>query len=470
MNQQRTDEQHAWLEVERMDAPKRSATDRVADFLEVYSDLDEESAREQAARCIQCPNPACVTGCPMANRIPEWLALTAEGHFLEAAELVLVGSSMPEIFSRICTQERQCEAGCVLGGPSEPVAIGAVEKFLQEYAIREGVYAAPPYPPNGMRVAVVGSGPGGLICAEDLLRLGYAVTVFEASSVPGGLLMRGMPAFKLAKTVVERRIELMRQRGVEFRLGVKVCEDVSLEDLLQESDAIYLAIGARQARPLEIPGAELAGVYQGVPFIVQFSSLAQGDLPAIDPAGKRVVVLGGGDTAMDCLRTAIRGGASEALGVYRREEAAMPATRKHYRSALEEGARFEFRAMPVAVLGNSDGSVTGVRCVRIRQASDGGETPEPVAGSEFDIPADIVLVAFGFDRVPCPPGSDCASLARNSAGDLVVDENQMTTMPRVFAGGDMVHGPGRLVDTVRDARRAAKAIHLYLTSQAVRSA
>jgi glutamate synthase (NADPH) small chain len=467
----RTDEQarHAWREVERVEVPKRSASDRVADFLEVYSDLDEESAREQAARCIQCPNPTCVTGCPMANRIPEWLALTAEGHFLEAAELVLMGSSMPEIFSRICAQERQCEASCVVGGPSEPVAIGAVEKFLQEYAMREGMYAAPPYPPNGMKVAVVGSGPGGLVCAEDLLRLGYAVTVFEASSVPGGLLMRGMPAFKLAKTVVERRIELMRERGVSFRLGVKVCEDVMLEDLRREFDAVYLAIGARQARGLEIPGAEMEGVHQGVPFIVQFSSLTPGEEPAINPAGKRVVVLGGGDTAMDCLRTAIRGGAKDALALYRRDEASMPATRKHYRNALEEGARFAFQVTPVAIVGDEGGRVTGVRCVRTEPsaAGDGGraEALPAVAGSEFEVPAELVLVAFGFDRAPCPTDSDCAALARNAEGDLVVNEQQMTSREGIFAGGDMVHGPGRLVDTVRDARRGAKAIHLYLSNR-----
>jgi glutamate synthase (NADPH) small chain len=460
---------HTWREVERMDVPKRSATARVSDFLEVYSTLDEESAREQAARCIQCPNPACVVDCPMANRIPEWLALTAEGHFLEAAELVLMGSSMPEIFSRICTQERQCEASCVVGGPSEPVAIGAVEKFLQEFALREGMYAAPPFPPNGMKVAVVGSGPGGLVCAEDLLRLGYAVTVFEASSVPGGLLMRGMPAFKLAKSVVERRIDLMRARGVAFRLGVKVCEEVSLEDLLTEFDAVYLAIGARQARPLEVPGADLVGVYQGVPFIVQFSSLTTGEVPEINPTGKRVVVLGGGDTAMDCLRTAIRGGAKESLGLYRRDEESMPATRKHYRNALEEGARFEFEVAPVAIVGDEQGRVKAVRCVRTRrlaEAREGAGSVEPIPGSEFELAADLVLVAFGFDRAPCPTDSDCAALARNADGDLVVDEHQMTSQARVFAGGDLVHGPGRLVDTVRDARKGAKSIHLYLSTRA----
>lgn len=474
-SEQSTDEsgRYAWRELPRVDPPKRSATDRVADFLEVYSDLDEETAREQAARCIQCPNPACVVGCPMANRIPEWLALTAEGHFLEAAELVLIGSSMPEIFSRICVQERQCEANCVLEGPSEPVAIGAVEKFLQEYALREGIYATPPYPPNGFKVAVVGSGPGGLVCAEDLMRLGYAVTVFEASSVPGGLLMRGMPAFKLAKSVVERRIELMRKRGVHFRLGVKVCEDITLDELLSEFDAVYLGIGARQARTLDVPGADLDGVCQGVPFIVQFSSLQAGEEPAVDPRGKRVVVLGGGDTAMDCLRTAIRGGAKEAMAIYRRDENSMPATRKHHRNAIEEGARFLFQALPVALLGNEEGRVTHVRCVRTTmEAVKGRDRLEAkvIPGSEFDVPADLVLVAYGFDRSRCSHETDCAKLTRNAEGDLVVDEHGMTSQPGIFAGGDLVHGPGRLVDTVRDARRGAKAIHIYLAANSSREA
>jgi glutamate synthase (NADPH) small chain len=353
--------------------------------------------------------------------------------------------------------------------PPEPVAIGAVEKFLQEYALREGMYAAPPFPPNGLKVAVVGSGPGGLVCAEDLLRLGYAVTVFEASSVPGGLLMRGMPAFKLAKSVVERRIDLMRERGVAFRLGVKVCEDVSLEDLLKEFNAVYLAIGARQARRLEVPGAELDGVHQAVPFIVQFSSMVGGEVPSINPDGKRVVVLGGGDTAMDCLRTAIRGGAKEATALYRRDEASMPATRKHYRNAVEEGAQFEFEVAPVAIVGDEQGRVKAVRCVRTRRSAEAGEGVEsvdPVPGSEFELSADLVLVAFGFDRAPCPAGSDCAALARNADGDLVVDERQMTSRLGIFAGGDLVHGPGRLVDTVRDARKGAKSIHLYLSTRA----
>ena len=454
-----------WRSVDRADAPKRAVAERVADFLEVYSDLDEATAREQAARCVQCPNPNCVTDCPMANRIPEWLALTAEGHFLEAAELLILGSSMPEIFCRICTPERQCEANCILGGPSEPVPIGAIERFLQEYALQRGVLGVTPPPPNGYRVAVVGSGPGGLICAEDLVRLGYAVTVFEASSVPGGLLISGLPAFKLPKAVVERRVELMRNRGVEFRLGVRVGVDVSLAGLRREFDAVFLAIGARQARPLPIPGGDLGGVHQAVPFIIQKSAASPGDVPLIDAQGKRVVVLGGGDTAMDCLRTAIRCGAREARCLYRRDEANLPATRKHYQNAREEGARFDFQVQPVAVAGDATGQVTHVRCLRVAMGepdAEGRNEPVPVPGSEFDVAADLVLVAYGFDRAPSPPGSDFGELARVATGELQLDEKQMTSFPGVFAGGDLVHGPGHLVDTVRDARKGAKAIHAYL--------
>jgi glutamate synthase (NADPH) small chain len=468
MNSERpagSDTRFAWRSLDRADTPKRAAAERVGDFQEVYGDLDEATAREQAARCVQCPDPSCVTDCPMANRIPEWLALTAEGHFLEAAELLVLGSSMPEIFCRVCTEERQCEANCILGGPSEPVPIGAIERFLQEYALQRGVLGVTPQPPNGYRVAIVGSGPGGLVCAEDLLRLGYAVTVFEASSEPGGLLLHGLPAFKLPPAVVQRRLDLLRRRGVEFRLGVRVCVDVSLTDLRREFDAVFLAIGARRPRPLAIAGADLRGVHQAAVFIEQKSAASLGELPRIDAAGKRVVVLGGGDTAMDGLRTAIRCGAADALGLYRRDEASLAATRKHYVSACEEGARFEFHAQPVAVLGDAAGKVVGLRCLRTRRGSGeagGHPHPEPIPGSEFEIPADLVLVAYGFDRAPCPPGSDFAGLARTATGELLLDDGRMTSFPGVFAGGDLVHGPGRLVDTVRDARRAANAIHSHL--------
>jgi glutamate synthase (NADPH/NADH) small chain len=457
-----------WFLQDRCDPPKRSASERVADFLEITSGLDEVSAREQASRCIQCPEPMCRRGCPLANRIPEWIALTAEGHFLEAAEISNMTSNMPEVCSRICPQERLCEGSCILNGKSEPVSIGALERFINEYAIAHAGLNALPTLPNGFRAAVLGSGPGGLACADELAKLGYTVTVFEAQSLPGGLLVNGIPAFKLEKTVVGRRIELLKKRGVEFRLGVRVGLDVTLRELLAEFDGIFLGFGALQAKGLDIPGANLRGIYQGLPFLVQKNVPGAIDIPAIDVAGRRVVVLGGGDSAMDCLRTAIRCGAAEVVCLYRRDFANMPGSRKEYQSALEEGAQFNFLTNPVCILGNSEGGVAGVRAVRMELGApdaSGRRKPVTVPNSEFEQPADVVLVAYGFDPVPFPAGSDLAQVKVNSWGAVVVDDNQMTSVPGVFAGGDLVRGPSLVVHAVRDGRKAAKAMHTYLAGQ-----
>jgi glutamate synthase (NADPH) small chain len=459
---------YAWLLLAREDPPKRSAAERVADFLEITSGLDEVAAREQAGRCIQCPEPSCRQGCPLANRIPEWLALTAEGHFLEAAEISGATSNMPEVCSRICPQERLCEGSCILGGKNEPVSIGAIERFINEYALARGGAPALPPVPNGFRAAVVGSGPGGLTCADELTKLGYTVTVFESQLLPGGLLVNGIPAFKLEKTIVWRRMELLKQRGIEFRLGVKVGRDIQLGQLLADYDAVFLGFGALQAKPLDIPGADLKGVYQGLPFLIQKNVPDALDAPSIEVNGRRVLVLGGGDTAMDCLRTALRCGAADVECLYRRDFANMPGSRKEYAAAVEEGAKFAYLTNPVALLGNGDGAVTHVRCVRMELgAPDAGgrRKPRPVPGSEFEQPADVILIAYGFDPVPFPPESDLAQIKVNDWSGVVVDENQMTSVPGVFAGGDLVRGPSLVVHAVRDARKAAKAIHHYLAGR-----
>jgi glutamate synthase (NADPH/NADH) small chain len=456
---------YAWFLLDRAEPRKRSATERVADFLEITSGLDEVTAREQAARCIQCGEPTCRQGCPLANRIPEWLALTAEGHFLEAAEISGDTSNMPEVCSRICPQERLCEGSCILNGKSEPVSIGAIERFINEYAIaHHAIHAAQPMP-NGFRAAVVGSGPGGLTCADELAKLGYLVNVFESQLLPGGLLVNGIPAFKLEKTVVWRRIEFLKKRGVEFKLGVKVGRDIQLGDLLAEYDAVFLGFGALQAKPLDIPGSDLKGVYQGLPFLIQKNVPEATDFPDIDVKGKRVAVLGGGDTAMDCLRTAVRCGADEAVCLYRRDLANMPGSRKEYKAALEDGAQFNFLVNPVSLISNAAGEVTGVRCIRMELGApdaSGRRKPVPVRGSEFEQPADVLLIAYGFDPVPFPKGSDLAQVKVNNWGGVVVDDNQMTSVPGVFAGGDLVRGPSLVVHAVRDARKAAGAIHGFL--------
>jgi glutamate synthase (NADPH/NADH) small chain len=454
-----------WREIDRVEPPKRLAAERVADFHEIYSLLDETTVREQAARCIQCPQPACQQGCPLSNHIPEWLALAAEGRFLEAATVSQATSNMPEICPRVCPQERLCEGSCILLGHAEPVCIGAIEKFINEFALANGGVTLTSAPANGRRAAVVGSGPGGLACGDELAKMGYAVTIFEAQSQGGGLLLNGIPAFKLEKSVVQRRIRILEQRGVKFQYGVKVGVDVDLNELLERFDAVFLGVGAQLARPLDIPGAELSGVHQALPFLVQKNSPMAFEMPDIPVAGKRVAVLGGGDTAMDCLRTAIRCRAAEAVCVYRRDLANMPGSRKEYYNAMEESAQFLFLTNPVALEADDSGRVVAVRCVRMELGepdASGRRKPRAVPGSEFRINADLVLIAYGFDPIPFPTGSSLAAVAVNDWGAINVDENQMTSVPGVFAGGDASRGASLVVHAVRDGRKAAQGIHRYL--------
>jgi len=456
---------YAWAEIARQALPKRAAAERIADFREIYANFDAATARAQASRCIQCPHPTCMPGCPLANRIPEWLALVAEGKFLEAAEVSRATSNLPEICARVCPQDYLCEGGCILNSRSGPVAIGAIERFISDYAFAHGAVELVQAPPNGRRIAVVGSGPGGLACADELAKLGYAVTVFEALTAPGGLLVHGIPAFKLEKSIVTRRVDLLRGRGVEFRLGVRVGWDLDLVDLRRNFDAVYLSPGAQRAKALDVPGADLEGVLQSLPFLRQKNTDGASAFSPLVVAGRRVVVLGGGDTAMDCLRTALRCGAQSATCLYRRDEANMPGSRKEYANSLEEGARFEFLVSPVALEGDSHGRVVRVRCIEmelgVRDVS-GRRKPQPVPGSEFNVAADLVLVAYGFDPVPFPAGSELAQIATDKWGGLKVDANQMTSFPGVFAGGDAARGPSLVGYAVRDARRAAQGIDRYV--------
>ena len=312
------------------------------------------------------------------------------------------------------------------------------------------------------------------------------MTVFDSAPVPGGLLVNGVPAFKLDRSIVQRRIELLKQRGVVFRLGTELragakpgrpeinnedgkgrsSERISLEQLRKEFNAVFLGLDSRKARALDVPGADLRGVIQAVPFLLQKNTPIQMDLPRVEVAGKRVVVLGGGDTAMDCLRAAVRYGAREAVGVYRRDQADMPCSRREYKNAVEEGARFVFCAAPVAVLGNSQRQVTGLRLIRTELGLTDAEGPRPFLlqpGTEFELEADWVITALGFDPLPCPDTGEFDGFALNDWGGLMVDAGQMTTLPGVFAGGDLVRSPSSVLNAVRDARRAAAQIHAYLS-------
>lgn len=460
---------YAWTAPKRT-LPKRPVAERIRDFRETYLGFDEATVREQAGRCIQCGVPGCVQACPLSNRIPEWLALAADGAFLEAAEVSRSTSNLPEICSRVCPQSRLCEGGCVLNGKSEAVAIGAVERFINDYAFARGAVSPRRAASNGGSVAVVGSGPGGLACADELARRGFAVTVFESQEIPGGLLVHGIPAFKLDKALVSRRVELLRGLGVEFRLGLRIGWDVSLAELRRSFDAIFLAIGAQRPRPLDVPGADLPGVGQALPFLAEWNARS-GPSPGPNPvAGRRVVVLGGGDTAMDCLRTAVRLGAADALCAYRRDLANMPGSRKDYATALEEGARFDFLVNPVAIEADGNGHAGRVRCVRMELGepdAQGRRTPRPIPGSDYSIFADFILIAYGFDPVPFPAESDFRAIPVTRWGTFAVDGDQMTSVPGVFAGGDSVRGPSLVANAVRDGRRAAAAISRQLCGRAV---
>lgn len=460
---------YAWNLIERTAPPKRGADERVADYREIYANFDEATARAQASRCINCPEPLCRQGCPLANRIPEWMALTAQGRFLEAAAVSRSTSNLPEICSRVCPQERLCEGACIINSKSDPIAIGAVERFINEYAFQHEAVEAVSAPSNGRKVAVIGSGPGGIACADELAKLGYAVTVFETQRIPGGLLVNGIPSFKLEKHVVGRRIDLLRKNGVVFKLGVQVGRDVSLGELRRDYDAIFLGFGAQEPKLVDVPGADVRGIIAALPFLIQKNVPQAGyDEPVIDVRGKRVAVLGGGDTAMDCLRTSLRAGARAAVCLYRRDLANMPGSRKEYYNALEEGAQFEFLTNPTAILGDGHGNVAAVRCVRMELGApdaSGRRKPRPIPGSEFTVPADFVIVAYGFDPVPFPAGSDFAEVAVNDWGGIVVDQNEMTSVPGVFAGGDSVRGPSLVVHAVRDGRKAAAGIDRFLAAR-----
>jgi len=462
-------QKYAWHDVVKVGPPKRPAAERIQDFKEIYCLYDEARLREQASRCIECPEALCVQGCPLNNRIPEWMALAAEGNYIEAAALSRSTSNMPEICSRVCPQERLCEGSCILNGKgAEPPPIGAVEKFINEYAFAHGAIHFTRAMPNGLSVAVIGAGPAGMSCADELARRGYAVTIFESMPVPGGLLTNGIPGFKLEKHIIDRRFEFLRQRGVELRLNATLGKDVTLEELLEKFDAVFLGIGAQKAKPVDVPGGDLKGVYQALPFLIQKNVDYPFDFPPIDVSGKRVAVLGGGDTAMDCLRTALRCNAKEAVCVYRRDLANMPGSRKEYVSATEEGAQFLFLTNPIAITGNGAGEVTRLECVKMELGApdaSGRRKPRPVPDSKFALPVEVIIAAYGFDPVPFPSDSDLSMIEVNEWGGVVVDANQMTSVEGVFAGGDLSRGPSLVVHAVRDARKAATAIHKWLAEK-----
>jgi glutamate synthase (NADPH/NADH) small chain len=458
---------YAWRELNRVEPPKRPVAERLADFRAVSQPYDESIAREQASRCVQCPNPNCVTACPLELPIPALLALTAEGQFREASEMLLATQSLPEFVAHICVEKRLCEAACLLDKPSDPVPIGSISRFLLDYGWNHGVQEPPPAPANGRRVVVIGSGLCGLVAADGLSRLGYGVTIMDSAQIPGGRLVNGLAGFKVDRAVIQRRVQSLRERGVSFRMGVTCGRDLTLGELRQGFDAVLFALGRTEVVPLEIPGANLKNVCQAYPFILHHTSDAVLRTPPVNVEGRHVVVLGGGDTAMDALRIALRAGARSAVCLYRREQEHMPADPKEFENAREEGAGFMFLSQAVALLGNAAGQVTRVRCLQTRLGapdSSGRRAALPQPQAEFEVPADVVLVAYGFAPPRLSHCHELSDLAVDDNGCLCVDAGQMTRLPGVFAAGSIAHWPISMIGVMRDARNVATQIHRHLSA------
>ena len=456
---------------------KRAAVDRSDDFHEIYKEFIADKAAEQASRCSQCGVPFCQQHCPLGNDIPDWLMLTASGRLEEAYQVSSATNNMPEICGRICPQDRLCEGSCVIEQSGHgTVTIGAVEKYITDTAFKNG-WVKPVKPPREREesVGIIGAGPGGLAAAEQLRRKGYQVTVYDRYDRVGGLLVYGIPSFKLEKDVVARRAKHLRDSGVEFVLNCDVGKDISFQTLRAKHSSLLIATGVYKARNLTMPGSGSAGVFPALEYLTSSNKTGLGDKVEafdngqLDAAGKNVVVIGGGDTAMDCVRTAIRQGAKSVTCLYRRNRENMPGSQREVANAEEEGVQFEWLAAPKAIV-EVKGKVTKVKAVRMRLGlpdASGRQAPEEVPASDFEVEADMVIQALGFDPEDLPIHFDESQLTVNRWGAVRIDyASMMTSMEGVFAVGDIVRGASLVVWAVKDGRDAAEAIHKYISAKA----
>jgi glutamate synthase (NADPH/NADH) small chain len=453
---------------------KRDAGERTHDFGEIYREYAADKAAEQAARCSQCGIPFCQVHCPLHNNIPDWLKLTAEDRLEEAYALAQATNSFPEICGRICPQDRLCEGNCVIEKGFEAVTIGAVEKYITDTAWEKGwIKPVTPTRERDRSVGIIGGGPAGLAAAERLRRRGYRVDVYDRHDRMGGLMVYGIPSFKLEKDVVARRVRLLEESGVVFHCNFEVGRDASLDELRARHDAVLIGTGVYRSRDLKLPGSGLANIHQALTYLIASNRVGLGlDVPeftsgALNAAGKHVVVIGGGDTAMDCVRTAIRQGAKSVKCLYRRDRENMPGSIREVQHAEEEGVDFVWLSAPQAFLG--DEAVTGVRAVRMRLGradATGRRSPEPIEGSQFILPADLVIKALGFDPEDLPALFDTQDLAVSRWGTIRTDfRTMMTNLDGVFAAGDIVRGASLVVWAIRDGRDAADHIHRYLMAR-----
>jgi glutamate synthase (NADPH/NADH) small chain len=459
--------------VPRQKMPEQEPQTRVRNFAEVPIGYCAETAITEAKRCIQCKKPGCISGCPVDVKIPEFVQYIAEGNFIEAARKLKETNSLPAVCGRVCPQEDQCEKQCILGKKGEPVAIGRLERFAADYERNSGNVAIPPaVQSNGKKIAVAGAGPSGLTIAGDLVKLGYDVTVFEALHKAGGVLVYGIPEFRLSKTIVDAEVEYLKKMGVKIETNFVIGRTSTIDELFAAGfDAVYIGVGAGAPMFMNIPGENLSGIYSANEYLTRSNLMKAYLFPEYDTPivrGKRVAVVGGGNVAMDSVRTALRLGAERAMIIYRRTEVEMPARKEEVHHAKEEGVEFLMLNNPVEYIGNEAGWVTGVKCIKMKLGEpdeSGRRSPVPIEGSEFVIDVDTVVVAVGTMANPIVPATT-PGLTTNKRGYIITrDESGLTSRAGVYAGGDIVTGSATVILAMGAARKAATAIHEYLSKR-----
>lgn len=471
-NHEKLENDFQFLEVGRFDPVKKSTEERKISFVEIYEEYNQVQVSNQAHRCLDCGNPYCEWKCPVHNFIPDWLKLVNEGNIIEAAELCHSTNSLPEVCGRVCPQDRLCEGACTLNDGFGAVTIGSTEKYITEKAFEMGWKPDMSYRTwTDKKVAIIGAGPAGIACADVLTRSGVHSHVYDKNEEIGGLLTFGIPEFKLEKSVIKRRRKILEGMGVKFNLGKEIGKDLPFKKLYNEYDAVFLAMGTYTSLEGGFSGERLPGVYKAIDYLISSTKkllkLQKSKDDFINLKGKRVIILGGGDTAMDCNRTAIRQGAKSVKCLYRRDEENMPGSKREVKNAKEEGVQFEFNIQPIDIVG--DDKVKGVKIVKTQLGEpdqNGRRVPLPIPGSETIYDADAVIIAFGFRASPSDWFDDF-SIDTHNNGLVVAEEHQefqfQTSNKKIFSGGDMVRGSDLVVTAIWEGREAAKSIIKYVS-------
>ena len=461
------------LDLKRRPMPKQDHLERIRNFDEVALGYAVETAREEASRCLNCKNPLCNKGCPVGIDIPGFIKCIIEGDFSSGIRKIKETNALPAVCGRVCPQEEQCEKMCVLGKKGEPVSIGRLERFLADWEAAQAKMEIPEVAPKtGKKVAIVGAGPAGITVANDLLILGHDVTIFEALHECGGVLIYGIPEFRLPKSIVSREVEYVKRLGAQIQMDYIVGTTRTVDELLEEFDALFVGAGAGLPWFMEIPGENLNGVYSANEYLTRVNLMKGYRFPEYDTPVKqpsRVAVVGGGNVAMDSARTAVRLGADEVHLVYRRSRTELPARLEEVENAEEEGVIFDLLTLPVRLIGDANGWIKEIECLEMELGEpdeSGRRRPVPVKGSNFLMPADAVVIAIGNSPNPLVPMTT-PGLEINKKGGIVTNpETALTSKPKVWAGGDVVRGAATVISAMGDGRIAAAAIHKYLTGQA----